>query len=272
LDLQLIEFYALKKQSNETISIFSRRFSSVYYNLSKGIQPTKVASMLHYATTLHIDLSFLLMERKPKSLQQMFNDAQDIQDNIQACKQIQNEELDAKKNKRGYEQKMVDWNLEHIVDHVIGPLEFTNTNDVAKNYVPLVEREGADLVSDPSHDKQGADYFMYSFIDNQEDECTNQFVEGQVDVPSFFLLDDLAYVSDLPAYDKCEDDCDIEDFLFQQYSEEKNIRSTEENSLPLCFTTFKLLKENSQIIVEANEFVLMQIHTKTTKQIVKILE
>jgi hypothetical protein len=114
-----------------------------------------------------------MMEIRPKSLQQMFDDAQDIQHNIQACKQIQNEELDAKENKREYEHKMVDWNLEHIVNHVIGPLEIPNTKDVATNYVPLVEREGANLVVDPSHDKQGADYFMYSFIDNQEDECTN---------------------------------------------------------------------------------------------------
>jgi hypothetical protein len=75
-----------------------------------------------------------------------------------------------------------------------------------------------------------------------------------------------------PVYDKYEDDRDVEDFLFQQYSEEQSIRSTEENSLPLCFATFKLLKENSQIIVEANEFVLMQSHTKPTKQIDKILE
>jgi hypothetical protein len=86
LDLQLIELYALKKQSNETISIFSRIFSIVYYNFSKGIQPTKAPAMLHYATTLHSDLSFLLMERRPKSLQKMFDDAQNIQYNIQACK------------------------------------------------------------------------------------------------------------------------------------------------------------------------------------------
>ena len=101
-----MEFYALKKQSNETISIFSRRFSSVYYNLSKGIQLTEVVSMLHYATTLHPNLSFLLMERIPKSLQQMFNDSQDIQHNIQAYEQTRDE--DAKENKREYEQKMVD--------------------------------------------------------------------------------------------------------------------------------------------------------------------
>jgi hypothetical protein len=153
LDLQLIEFYALKKQSNETISIFSRNFSSVYYSFSKGIQPTEVVSMLHYATTLHPDLYFLLMERRPKSLQQMFDDAQDIQHNIRACKQIQNEELDAKENKSEYEQKMFDWSLEHIVDNIMGPLEVSNACDRAKNYIPLVKRRGDVLASKPSHDK-----------------------------------------------------------------------------------------------------------------------
>jgi hypothetical protein len=88
LDLHLTEFYALKRQSNETISTFSRRFSSIYYKFPKEIQPTEVVAMLHYATTFHPDLSFLLMERRSKSLQQMFNDAQEIQHNIQACKQI----------------------------------------------------------------------------------------------------------------------------------------------------------------------------------------
>jgi hypothetical protein len=38
------------------------------------------------------------MERRPNSLQQMFNDAQDIQHNIQAFKQIQKEGLDAQEH------------------------------------------------------------------------------------------------------------------------------------------------------------------------------
>jgi hypothetical protein len=58
LELQLAEFYALEWKRNETISIFSRRFSSIYYKLPKEIQPTEAASMLHYTTTLHPDLSF----------------------------------------------------------------------------------------------------------------------------------------------------------------------------------------------------------------------
>jgi hypothetical protein len=103
LELQLAEFYALKWQSNEAISIFSRRFSSIYYQLLEEIQPTEATAMFHYTMTLHPDLSFLLMERIPKSLQQMFNDAQDIHHNIQACKQIQNEDLDAQKHESEYE-------------------------------------------------------------------------------------------------------------------------------------------------------------------------
>ena len=153
------------------------------------------------------------MERRPKNLQQMFNDAQDIQHNIQACKQIQNEGLNAQEHESEYQQKIVDCNLEHRIDNIIGPLEVSNANDFAKNYIPLVERGGVDLSSDPSHDKKGDDCFMYSFVDSQEDEFANPFVEENVDVPSLFLLDDIAY--DLPVYDKYEDDYDVKDVLFQ---------------------------------------------------------
>jgi hypothetical protein len=75
----------LKEKSNETISTFSRRFSSIYYDFPKEIQPTEVVAMPQFTTTLHPDLSFLLMERRPNTLQQMFDDAQDIQHNILAC-------------------------------------------------------------------------------------------------------------------------------------------------------------------------------------------
>ena len=74
LDLQLTKFYALKRKRNETISTFSRRFASIYYKFPKEIQPIEVVSMLHYATTFHLYLSFLMMERRPKSLHQIFND------------------------------------------------------------------------------------------------------------------------------------------------------------------------------------------------------
>jgi hypothetical protein len=94
------------------------------------------------------------------------------------------------------------------------PLEVSNAYDCAKNYIPLVKRRGVVLASEPFHDKQGDDYFIYSFVDSQEDEFENQFVEEQINGPSLFLLDNVAYDVDFPVYDKYEDDHDIEDFLF----------------------------------------------------------
>jgi hypothetical protein len=55
---------------------------------------------------------------------------------------------------------------------------------------------------------------MYSFVDSQENEFANQLVEEQVDVPIFFLLDDIADVVDLYLYDEYDYDYDV-DFLEQ---------------------------------------------------------
>jgi hypothetical protein len=166
--------------------------------------------MLHYTTTLHPGLSFLLMKRRPKYLQQMFNDAQYIQHNIQACKKILNEELDVKKHDNEYEQKMVDLNLEQRVNDIICPLEFLNDNNFAKDYITLIGRENTNLALDSSHDNHEDDYFMYSLVEGQEDEFANQLVEEHADVPRFFLLDDTADVPDFPIYDEYNDDDDDE--------------------------------------------------------------
>jgi hypothetical protein len=41
-DLLLSEFYAMRRIKYETISNFSRRFSSLYYKLPKEVQPPEV--------------------------------------------------------------------------------------------------------------------------------------------------------------------------------------------------------------------------------------
>ena len=55
---------------------------------------------------------------------------------------------------------------------------------------------------------------MHSFVDSQENEFANQLVEEKVDVPSLFLLDDIAYVVDFPIYDEYDDGYEV-DFLEQ---------------------------------------------------------
>ena len=153
-----------------------------------------------------------------------------------------------------YKQEIVDWKLEHKIENIIGSIEFPNTSDLVKNHIPLFGRRGISSVSNPSQSKQEVDYFMYSFMDRQEDECTIQFVKEQVDIPNLFLLDDL------PVYDQYEDDYDIKDVLFYRDVDqpEESIESVEGDSMPLCFVAFKLLKENHWIIIEANESMPIQ--------------
>jgi hypothetical protein len=139
-DLLLSEFYAMRRMKDETISNFSRSSSSLYYKLPKEVQPPKVVVILHYVTTFQSDLSFIFMDRKSMSLQQMFNNAQEVEENIQACKQILYEELDAKEHENEYEQRIVDLNLEKRVNNFICPLEALKDDDFAKDYIPLIEK------------------------------------------------------------------------------------------------------------------------------------
>jgi hypothetical protein len=198
----------------------------------------------------------------------MFNNAQEVVDNLQACQRLKNQNLKSVAN--------------------------TKNDDKLEEQATLSNFFDTNLSSDPSHDKYGADLFMYSSVDSQENEFANQFVEEQVDVPSFFLLDDIAYVVDLSLYYEYNDDYDV-DFLekpvacslsenvpFQQcnkinqptyhsYKEEyeESIESTKGNSLPLCFALLKLLKENLKIITEAEECVLMKNHIDSCETIDK---
>jgi hypothetical protein len=134
--------------------------------LPEEIPPTEVVSMLHYATTLDPYLSLLLMERRSKYLQQMFYDAWDIQHNIQACEWIQNEGPNAQECESKYEREKVDWDLEHRINNIRGPLVVSYSNDSAKNYISPIERGGVDL----SQDEQRDHCFLYSFIYGQEKE------------------------------------------------------------------------------------------------------
>jgi hypothetical protein len=225
LDQYLSEFSAMKRQSNETIFIFSRRFSNLYYKMPKRIQPSEVAAMLCYATTFHPNLSFLLMERRSKSLQQMFSDAHEVEDNLRACgkflEQIQNEELDVEEHGSECEQKVVDLNFEQKINNIMHFLEVFNVDAFAKKYISPIQEEVVDLNCfasglnfDPSQDKQGVDYFMYSFENFHENELVDHPTEEQVDVSRFFLVDDIADVDFFPRYDEYNDDYDI-DFLEQ---------------------------------------------------------
>jgi hypothetical protein len=224
----------------------------------------------------------------------MFNDALEVQHNILTCEHIQSEKLGVPGHEDECEQRTFDWNLEHKIDDIISPFEVLNANDFVEDYIRLTEKEGTYVVFDPPHYEHRVVYFIYSFKGSQEDELANRFVEEQVEVPSFFLLDNIADVTDLPTYDQYDDDYDNDlpeqpiaftlsgNVLLHQSNErnqrtyhshrEEGTETTEENSLPLCFSSFELLKENAKVIVETNESMPMPNHTDSLRQFDKKLQ
>ena len=88
MDQVLSELYSMKKQEGETMSSFNKRFASFYYNMPKEIQPLEDVAKLYYASTFPIELFFLLLERKSITLQNMFIDSLEVEDNLRMSKRI----------------------------------------------------------------------------------------------------------------------------------------------------------------------------------------
>ena len=78
----------MKKHEGETMSSFNRRFSSFYYNMPKEIQPLEGVSKLIYSYVSPPELSLLLWERRSITLQNMFADSLEVEDNIRMPKRF----------------------------------------------------------------------------------------------------------------------------------------------------------------------------------------
>ena len=84
----LSKFYSMIKREGEATSSFNRRFTSFYYSMLKEIHPLEGAARLHYMSIFPPDLSLFLLERKSTSLQIMFSDALDVEENFRLSRKI----------------------------------------------------------------------------------------------------------------------------------------------------------------------------------------
>jgi hypothetical protein len=57
----------------------------LYHNFPVDIQPSEAAAKVYYAITHHPDLAFYLRERKSPTLEHMFIDVEEIENNLWAC-------------------------------------------------------------------------------------------------------------------------------------------------------------------------------------------
>jgi hypothetical protein len=165
---------------------------------------------MSYATSFHLDISFHLMERRYVTLQQMFNDAQEVEYNLQACEKLQNQILEEVSNveeqENEHDQQIVDLHIDPFHDKqetycFMNLLEECHENEHTQERVVLNFY--------PFHYEQRVDYAM-NFFEICSDGChetksADQLVEEQVVFP-IFLMDDIAGVHDFPKYHEYDDD------------------------------------------------------------------
>jgi hypothetical protein len=86
LDQYWSEFNALRRGEDEALVIFNRRFFSAYHSMPVEIRPTETDAMVYYIMAQHLELVFLLRERKSSSLIHLFEDAIEVEENIRASR------------------------------------------------------------------------------------------------------------------------------------------------------------------------------------------
>ena len=88
----LLDFYSLRRHEDEAISSFNRRFPSCYYNMPKEVQPLENTAKIYYVATFPPKLSLLLLVRKSTTLQHMFTDCLEVEENLKMSKKLLGQE------------------------------------------------------------------------------------------------------------------------------------------------------------------------------------
>jgi hypothetical protein len=78
----------LKRGEEEALAFFNRRFYSVYHSMPMEIRPIETVAMVYYVMAHHPELVFLLRERKYSSLRHLFEDVEEVKENIRPSKGV----------------------------------------------------------------------------------------------------------------------------------------------------------------------------------------
>jgi hypothetical protein len=78
----------LKRGEEEALVVFNMRFYSVYHSMPMEIRPTDIAAMVYCVMAQHPELVLLLRERKYSSLRHLFEDAEEVEENIRDSKGV----------------------------------------------------------------------------------------------------------------------------------------------------------------------------------------
>lgn len=117
--------------------------------MPRDIQPPEAIAMLRYGTNFHSYFSYHLMNKRSVTLQKMFIDAWEIDENIQACEKLPKEFLDetnVDEQESEHVQKRLALNpdafhYEQRIDNIIHFLEGLNDDVFSKSNNNLVKKQ-----------------------------------------------------------------------------------------------------------------------------------
>jgi hypothetical protein len=72
----------MRRGKDEALATFNRRFHSFYCSMPLEIWPSKTISMVYYTLAQHPELFLYLKESKSSSLEQMFTNVEEIEENF----------------------------------------------------------------------------------------------------------------------------------------------------------------------------------------------
>jgi hypothetical protein len=115
--LQLLTQYNnIKRSPSETVQEFSTRFMRVYNSIPAEVKPPPGASQLRYVDSFDNDFSLLLRERRSTTLDDMMNDAIEVEVNLMASGKIKyNPETDMKKFKEKLNPQLPSHQMQNLI-------------------------------------------------------------------------------------------------------------------------------------------------------------
>jgi hypothetical protein len=194
LDSYLADFYALKREQGEALSIFNRRFYSIYHDMPLKVRPTETTAMIHYVMCLHSELALLLLERKSSFLTQLFEDAHEVEENIRAAKWTY--KLSYSENMYSYEQENCQYvSILDQEDSKYGS-DFEHGDYECK--AVCEQQRVCESISDSS---QSFSIFVECSRNMYESECYDQFANQDEPMVTNDCISNYIFSTDLYSYD-----------------------------------------------------------------------
>jgi hypothetical protein len=115
VDQYLIKLNNMRRWKEEALATFYKRFHSFYCSMPLDIRPFETAAMVYYTLAQHHESFLYLRERKSSSLEQMFTNAKEIEENFQARGRLPKQFWDESfEQSKAYEQHKSDLDADQI--------------------------------------------------------------------------------------------------------------------------------------------------------------